>query len=57
VAETEGFLVDVIPQQYVSYLLKERTVEPEKQPLLANALKQHSFLGNDNETNEKNSRC
>jgi hypothetical protein len=27
-------------------LLKARTVEPEKQPLLANGSEQHSFIGN-----------
>jgi hypothetical protein len=30
----------------VAYLLTARIVEPEKQPLLTKALKQHSFLGN-----------
>jgi hypothetical protein len=30
----------------VAYLLNARTVEPEKQPLLANDSDQHSFLGN-----------
>jgi hypothetical protein len=30
----------------VAYLLKARTVEPEKPPLITNGSKQHPFLGN-----------
>jgi hypothetical protein len=41
----------------VAYLLKARTVEPEKQLLLVMALKQHSFLGNGRETDENDVRC
>jgi hypothetical protein len=34
-------------------LLKARAGEPEKRPLLATALKQHSFVGNGHETNSE----
>jgi hypothetical protein len=46
--------VDIIhrPNIYTAaFLLKPRTVNPEKQPLLVNDLKQYSFLGNGRETN------
>jgi hypothetical protein len=41
----------------VAYLLKARTVEPEKQPLLVNGSETTFVLGNGRETNETNSRC
>jgi hypothetical protein len=37
----------------VTYLLKARTVEQDKQPLLVNDLKRHLFLGNSREIDNR----
>jgi hypothetical protein len=51
VSEVIKLLYSTLYKYTAAYLLQARSVEPEKQALLAKALKQHSFLGNGRETN------